>query len=548
MGPKKRKAQEESAETESKSEVSKSTTGMHAFFASASSQPAITWEHPESGLLIGRYLSDSNADQKLPSQIAAFDFDSTLVGVKSGKVFSEDENDWKLLVPQVKSKIQELAKTHRIAVLTNQRNLLKEKEKDKPTRGGKLKPSKEKIFKGKAQHFARAVGVPLTILAAVEDDIYRKPRVGMWNKLLELYNLREPGKPGNEAWEVLDKEGSFYCGDAAGRTSVSFGIGDKKKPTKDHSDSDFKFALNAGIKFFLPEELWLEKPEAKHDIPDFSFHPKLLLGLEAISYGKKNDVTTTSSTKVSTNGSATTTTITTTTTTTSTKTTAAYVPLFIPTNYPLVSPAGTQDLVLLVGPPGAGKTFFAHRHLVPHGYLHVNQDRMGTKDKCLKAVRAALAEGKNVVVDNTNPDTKVRGEYIALAKERAAVSGGSSKVTVRAFQLVASLDLCEHNAKYRTLTASGIHATEDLKPVSHTGRDENTDDEGATPTKKKRKISNSSSGVPERRSMIPDIAFRTFTSRFQVPETSEGFFEVKKIRFIPDFETEEERERWSMWH
>lgn len=45
---------------------------------------------------------------------------------------------------------------------------------------------------------------------------------------------------------TLDLENSLFVGDAAGR------LGGRGVP-KDHSDTDFKFALNVGIKFVTPE-------------------------------------------------------------------------------------------------------------------------------------------------------------------------------------------------------------------------------------------------------------------------------------------------------
>ena len=60
----------------------------------------------------------------------------------------------------------------------------------------------------------------------------------MWNLFSEKYN----GK------NKIDMQNSFYCGDAAGR---------KDGKHKDFSDSDYKFALNVGISFKTPENLFL---------------------------------------------------------------------------------------------------------------------------------------------------------------------------------------------------------------------------------------------------------------------------------------------------
>ena len=46
----------------------------------------------------------------------------------------------------------------------------------------------------------------------------------------------------------IDKNLSFYCGDAAGR---------KQKPFNDFSNDDLLFSINLGLKFFTPEMLFL---------------------------------------------------------------------------------------------------------------------------------------------------------------------------------------------------------------------------------------------------------------------------------------------------
>lgn len=79
----------------------------------------------------------------------------------------------------------------------------------------------------------------------------------------------------------IDLKQSFFCGDAAGR---------KKTATRpgDFSDGDIKFALNVGVKFKLPEDLFgeekkdqditkfLDKPEEKKKGKVAGFNPKTL--------------------------------------------------------------------------------------------------------------------------------------------------------------------------------------------------------------------------------------------------------------------------------
>ncbi|KAJ3331137.1 hypothetical protein HDU76_004003 [Blyttiomyces sp. JEL0837] len=392
------------------------------------------WIQRES-ILIGIF-----GNQQPSTKIASFDFDDTITRTAGTHVFSKSSSDWRFVFPQTKSKLLEFAKTHRLVIFSNQKNLLDGKKQKHH------QESKDRIFKGKVEAVARELGVPIIVFAALEDDGARKPRIGMWQRFVQDYN---------DGIEV-DLASSFYVGDAAGRPATA------AKRSKDHSSSDLKFAMNVGMEFKLPEELYLDdKAERARIPPNWSFNPH--------TYAS----------------------------------TIVDIPLFTPTSTPLIS--STQpEMILFVGLPGCGKTSFARKHLLPKGYTHVNQDTLKTKDKCIAAALAALKAGKSVVVDNTNPDAKVRAEFVAAAKKVGA------HVPVRAFVFKASVEICEHNSRFRALMTKGTH---------------------------------------EERGMIPDMVFNSIRNRFAHPDSkAEGLHEVKEINFIPEFESEEMRKLWSMWH
>jgi hypothetical protein len=147
---------------------------------------------------------------------------------------------------------------------------------------------------------------------------------------------------------AIDRTLSFFCGDAAGRHKDWV----PGKP-KDFACTDREFALNLGLAFHTPEELFLgQSPTNKYS---HDFRPS---------------------------------------------TVPMDLPLYLPATPPLVSP--TQELVILVGYPGAsgahhprtlcardpcahgadggrgsgsGKSTFAKQHLETAGYVRVNRVR-----------------------------------------------------------------------------------------------------------------------------------------------------------------------------
>ncbi|TAQ85076.1 hypothetical protein B7494_g6595 [Chlorociboria aeruginascens] len=143
-----------------------------------------------------------------------------------------------------------------------------------------------------------------------------------------------------------------------------------------------------------------------------------------------------------------------------------------------------RDIILFVGSPGAGKSSFYWRQLQPLGYERINQDTLKSRDKCLKVAGKLLEEGKSVAIDNTNADIETRSKWIALAK------GHSTQI--RCVLFTANAQICEHNDVVRALN---------------------------------------STMNPEKRTMLPRMAFTGFASRYQRPQLSEGFQDITEVAF-----------------
>jgi bifunctional polynucleotide phosphatase/kinase len=158
--------------------------------------------------------------------------------------------------------------------------------------GLSLKPDPKKIksdvkrladFKAKVSAVFKQLELPISVYAATGHDRYRKPRIGMWEELLEDYDL-EPA-------DAIDREHSFFVGDAGGREAVP-GVAAKdhscvdrfvsrlRGPTRILALTWFRdFAANAGITFHTPEEYFLHedsRPFARE------FDPTVFLQEEAV--------------------------------------------------------------------------------------------------------------------------------------------------------------------------------------------------------------------------------------------------------------------------
>ena len=81
-----------------------------------------------------------------------------------------------------------------------------------------------------------------------------------------------------------------------------------------------------------------------------------------------------------------------------------------------------MDLVILIGLQASGKSTFARQRLAEYAY--VSKDAMRNVRNKLRRqeamLREAFAEGRSVVVDNTNPSAADRAALIALGREFGA--------------------------------------------------------------------------------------------------------------------------------
>lgn len=109
-------------------------------------------------------------------------------------------------------------------ILSNQAGLAfksdSKKKKPDPKKANRLS-----VFKTKVSAALSQLGIAeITLYAATEYDIFRKPRPGMWKEMIEDYDLDDA--------EGIDLENSFFVGDAAGRIATQgkpkdFGCSDR---------------------------------------------------------------------------------------------------------------------------------------------------------------------------------------------------------------------------------------------------------------------------------------------------------------------------------
>lgn len=176
-------------------------------------------------LIIGNYVTPTKLPVTLPApatsrKIAAFDLDDTLITAAPGSKWAKSATGWKWWDVSVPAKLKKLHNDgYLVAIISNQGNIsLKENAKT-------LQKDTTSLvnFKAQATAILRQLDLSVSVYAATEQDKYRKPRIGMWQEMLEDYDLEGDGR--------IDLQHSFYVGDAAGRAKTN-------NRRKDHACSD----------------------------------------------------------------------------------------------------------------------------------------------------------------------------------------------------------------------------------------------------------------------------------------------------------------------
>ncbi|XP_073978476.1 polynucleotide kinase 3'-phosphatase [Rhodnius prolixus] len=358
-----------------------------------------TWSIIPSGTVITCMTNEVNFSLR---KIAGFDLDGTLITTKSGHTFPSNDDDWKLWHSVVKNRLKTLVtEGYSLVLFTNQAQL------------EISSTSRKESFKKKIENIMNALDVPFMVLIATARDVFRKPAPGMW----DYYISKTQGK--------IDINSSFYVGDAAGRVA-------EKQKKSDFDITDRLFARNIGVKFYTPDEFFLN--ESPRTFKDVDFHPQET---------SEED----------------------------------YPELYIPSK--------PSELIVMVGSPASGKSYFARNILKPKGYIIISRDELKVWTKCRDKIISAISNQQNVVYDATNPDKESRKTILDVCLLK-------NFTNIRCFMMTTFEERCVHNNRFRQLVNNS-------NPVPHT-------------------------------------AIITFGKRFEKPTLAEGFKSVVKIPFVPHFQ------------
>ena len=326
-----------------------------------------------------------NNKEEYNKKIAGFDIDGTIIKTKSGKTFPIDENDWEFLYDNVKQKIEEIPKDYSVIFITNQSKLYS-------------KVGFNEIFynqlRNKYENIVKQINRDITIFITVGNiSKYRKPYITLYEEYFEGY----------------DKENSYYVGDAAGRE-------------KDFSDSDRNFAYNLGIKFYIPEQFFLEQ---NLDIDFIKYNNRELIDIN--NFTKKNIISISIQNKDDNKTK---------------KKNFKNINELI--NF--ICDNNNQEVILMCGYQGSGKSTLSKLiNTIYNNYKIINLDILKTKSKAFKLINDYLNEGLSLIIDNTNPSINSRYCFINKIKEY------NKNIKIKCIKFMTNIYLSKHLNHYRNI-------------------------------------------------------------------------------------------------
>jgi len=138
-----------------------------------------------------------------------------------------------------------------------------------------------------------------------------------------------------------------------------------------------------------------------------------------------------------------------------------------------------QELIIMFGFPGSGKSTISKKYIEYYEYIIINQDILKTKKKCIDETEKYMKLNKNILIDALNYAKEMRKIYINIAKKY--------NYNVRCIVLNTNYEISKHNMLYRYYKSNGIE------------------------------------------SRIPDLVYNKIKKNMELPDINEG---IKNIEYI----------------